>query len=91
MGAAAYLPGPSDRARPNILVTGTPGTGKTTTASLIAEEAGMTHVDVSALVKKEVSFFLSLSAFFSFDAAAAEETSARAIDGVRWLPPHAPR
>jgi DNA replication protein DnaC len=59
--AAASLPGPSDRARPNILVTGTPGTGKTTTASLIAEEAGMTHVDVSALVKKEVSLFFALS------------------------------
>ncbi len=52
--SAGALPGPSDRARPNILVTGTPGTGKTTTASLIAEEAGFTHIDVSALVKKEV-------------------------------------
>jgi hypothetical protein len=59
-GGPGALPGPSDRARPNILVTGTPGTGKTTTASLIAEEAGMTHVDVSALVKKEVRPFFSL-------------------------------
>ena len=52
---AAVRPGPADRARPNILITGTPGTGKTTTASLIAEETGFAHVDVSALVKKEVS------------------------------------
>ena len=52
--SAGALPGPSDRARPNILITGTPGTGKTTTASLIAEETGFAHVDVSALVKKEV-------------------------------------
>jgi len=52
--SAGALPGPSDRARPNILITGTPGTGKTTTASLVAEEAGFTHIDVSALVKKEV-------------------------------------
>ena len=53
-GGALPLPGPSDRTRPNILITGTPGTGKTTTASLIAEETGFAHVDVSALVKKEV-------------------------------------
>lgn len=52
--SAGALPGPSDRARPNILITGTPGTGKTTTASLIAEEVGFSHIDVSALVKKEV-------------------------------------
>ena len=30
------------------------GTGKTTTASLIADAAGFEHVDVGALVKKEV-------------------------------------
>lgn len=37
--------------RPNILVTGTPGTGKTTTCELVAAATGMTHVDVGKLIK----------------------------------------
>ncbi len=40
------------RSRPNILVTGTPGTGKTTTSDLIASTLGLTHLPVSDLVKE---------------------------------------
>ena len=38
---------------PNILITGTPGTGKTTTCASIAEATGATHINVSELVKTE--------------------------------------
>jgi adenylate kinase len=38
---------------PNILITGTPGTGKTTTASLLASALNYTHVNVSELVKEK--------------------------------------
>jgi len=40
------------RTCPNVLVTGTPGTGKTSTASLISERTGMKHVNVGDLVKE---------------------------------------
>ncbi|CAO3621724.1 unnamed protein product [Cunninghamella blakesleeana] len=36
---------------PNILVTGTPGTGKTTTSEMIAETTGLQHINVGELVK----------------------------------------
>ncbi|PQQ11322.1 adenylate kinase isoenzyme 6 homolog [Prunus yedoensis var. nudiflora] len=39
------------RKRPNILVTGTPGTGKTTTSSALAEATQLRHVNVGDLVK----------------------------------------
>lgn len=42
---------PPKRVKPNILITGTPGTGKTTHAELIASEAGMQHLNISELVK----------------------------------------
>lgn len=38
---------------PNILVTGTPGTGKTTTCIMVAEATGYRHINVGDLVKKE--------------------------------------
>ncbi|KAI8109999.1 hypothetical protein M9434_001275 [Picochlorum sp. BPE23] len=41
------------RSKPNILITGTPGTGKTTTCSLLAESTGLTHVNIGDLVKKD--------------------------------------
>ena len=37
---------------PNILITGTPGTGKTQTSQLAAEQTGLTHINVGELVKK---------------------------------------
>ncbi|KAI9341296.1 AAA domain-containing protein [Pilaira anomala] len=41
------------RSLPNILVTGTPGTGKTTTSEMIAEVTGLDHVNVGELVKQK--------------------------------------
>ena len=37
---------------PNILITGTPGTGKTSTAQIAAEKSGFTWINVGDLVKK---------------------------------------
>ena len=42
----------TERKRPNILVTGTPGVGKTATASLIAETIGLKHINVGELIKQ---------------------------------------
>ncbi|XP_009374170.2 adenylate kinase isoenzyme 6 homolog isoform X4 [Pyrus x bretschneideri] len=39
------------RTRPNILVTGTPGTGKTTTSAALAEATQLRHINVGDLVK----------------------------------------
>jgi len=36
---------------PNILVTGTPGTGKSSTSELIAEKLNFKHLNVSEIVK----------------------------------------
>jgi hypothetical protein len=41
----------SARARPNVLVTGTPGTGKTTTCALLADAAALAHVNIGDLVR----------------------------------------
>lgn len=41
-----------ERTRPNILVTGTPGVGKTATASMIAERTGMRHIAVGDLISQ---------------------------------------
>lgn len=42
-----------DRTRPNILVTGTPGTGKTVLASELAQRTGLTYVNVGDLAKEK--------------------------------------
>lgn len=36
---------------PNILITGVPGTGKTTMSEMLAEETGMRHINVGDVVK----------------------------------------
>ncbi|KAG0216682.1 P-loop containing nucleoside triphosphate hydrolase protein [Mortierella sp. GBAus27b] len=46
-GEAPHFP----RDLPNILITGTPGTGKTTTSEMAAEATGLTHINVGDLVK----------------------------------------
>ena len=43
----------STRTHPNILITGTPGTGKTTLAQNIAQTLGMKHIEVGKLVKEK--------------------------------------
>jgi adenylate kinase len=39
--------------RINILITGTPGTGKTTLSEMVAASRNMIHIDVSKLVKEK--------------------------------------
>ncbi|KAI3791950.1 hypothetical protein L2E82_05816 [Cichorium intybus] len=39
------------RNKPNILVTGTPGTGKTTTSAALAEATHLRHINIGELVK----------------------------------------
>ncbi|KAJ9546104.1 hypothetical protein OSB04_025811 [Centaurea solstitialis] len=39
------------RSKPNILFTGTPGTGKTTTSAAVAEAANLRHINIGELVK----------------------------------------
>jgi len=41
------------RKKPNILVTGTPGTGKTTMCELLVISTNLEHIDVSKLVKEK--------------------------------------
>jgi adenylate kinase len=48
---AALVDSSSDRQRPNILVTGTPGTGKTTLTESICDRLGFTNINVGELVK----------------------------------------
>ncbi|CAM9181730.1 unnamed protein product [Sphacelaria rigidula] len=36
---------------PNVLITGTPGTGKTCTSQQIAERTGLNHINVSDVVR----------------------------------------
>ncbi|KAI8637513.1 AAA domain-containing protein [Parasitella parasitica] len=43
-----------ERSLPNVLVTGTPGTGKTTTAQAIAEICELEHIDVGEIVKSKM-------------------------------------
>ena len=42
----------TERRRPNILVTGTPGVGKTVTAALVAERLGLRHINVGDIIKE---------------------------------------
>lgn len=39
------------RTSPNIVITGTPGVGKTTHAEVLAERTGLTHVSINQIVK----------------------------------------
>ena len=41
------------RQNPNIIVTGTPGVGKTTHAEQLARSTGLKHVSVNQIVKDE--------------------------------------
>jgi adenylate kinase len=41
------------RPQPNILITGTPGTGKTTTSEMVAQATGLRHINVGDWVKEK--------------------------------------
>lgn len=41
------------RSRPNILVTGTPGTGKTTFSAALSESTNLRHINIGDLVKEK--------------------------------------
>jgi len=41
------------RSRPNILITGTPGTGKTTLCERLATLTGFTHLNVTEIAKSK--------------------------------------
>ncbi|KAJ3275607.1 hypothetical protein HDV01_007610 [Terramyces sp. JEL0728] len=41
------------RQQPNILITGTPGTGKTTTSQLAASALNFSHIEVGKIVKEK--------------------------------------
>ncbi|KAL2488866.1 Adenylate kinase isoenzyme 6-like protein [Forsythia ovata] len=45
--------GRKKRGKPNILITGTPGTGKTTTASALSESTQFRHINIGDLVKEK--------------------------------------
>ena len=61
MPMTADPPGPSlasvaasaGRTPPNVLITGTPGTGKTTTCQLLASVSGFNHINVGDLVREK--------------------------------------
>lgn len=41
------------RSRPNIMVTGTPGVGKTTLCELLAERVGFKHIKVGQIMTEK--------------------------------------
>lgn len=41
------------RPEPNILITGTPGTGKTTLADQVAQVTGLKRIDVGEIAKQQ--------------------------------------
>ncbi|KAG7606760.1 Adenylate kinase isoenzyme 6 [Arabidopsis thaliana] len=45
--------GGTRRARPNLLITGTPGTGKSTTAAALAEATNLRYICIGDLVKEK--------------------------------------
>ncbi|KAJ1996374.1 factor activating pos9 [Coemansia spiralis] len=52
MSSELVAPQRQSRTNPNILITGTPGTGKTTTAEMVAVAAGLEKVVVGDLIKQ---------------------------------------
>jgi broad-specificity NMP kinase len=42
----------ASRSRPNILITGTPGTGKSVTGTELAKRTGLSYVNIGELAKE---------------------------------------
>lgn len=40
-----------ERSKPNVLITGTPGTGKSTLSVEVVEKTGLKHIDVGEVAK----------------------------------------
>jgi len=40
------------RTNPNIIITGTPGVGKTTHSELLAQKTGLKHISINQIVKE---------------------------------------
>ena len=53
MGKKSSAPAAPSRSKPNVLITGTPGTGKSSLAERVASAASFTQYDVSAVAKEE--------------------------------------
>lgn len=43
----------NNRKQPNVLVTGTPGVGKSTTSSLLSDATQLHHINIGELVKQK--------------------------------------
>jgi len=48
----SFIMSSSKRTKPNILITGTPGVGKTATAILIADSLDMKHINTSEIIEQ---------------------------------------
>lgn len=48
----------SARTRPNILITGTPGVGKSSLAEAVAEACGLKHINIGELVSRIRGYWL---------------------------------
>lgn len=42
-----------ERTQPNIIITGTPGVGKTTHCEVLAENTGLKHLSINEVVKEK--------------------------------------
>jgi adenylate kinase len=50
--SSSVAPSQPTRSNPNILICGTPGTGKTTTSEMVANATGLEHIEVAKWVKE---------------------------------------
>ena len=49
---AGHVSASDSRKRPNVLITGTPGTGKSITAEEVAGKTGLNHIDVGEVARR---------------------------------------